>query len=65
MHPSPFDACQLGAGELDLGGTGGRTPLHLASIGGHFQCVRMLLQKGAWADAFDAGDNSALHLAAR
>ena len=43
----------------------GRTPLHLAALKGHSNVVKFLLSKQAWADAQDAEDNTALHLAAR
>ena len=43
----------------------GRTPLHLAALGGHAEAATLLLQKGAWAEAEDAGDDTPLHLAAR
>lgn len=43
----------------------GRTPLHLAALGGHAETATFLLQKGAWAEAYDAQDDTPLHLAAR
>ena len=43
----------------------GRTPLHLAAQRGHPEVVRFFIQKGAWTDAYDAKDNTPLHLAAR
>ena len=43
----------------------GRSPLHLAALKGHSNVVEFLLSKQAWADAQDAQDNTALHLAAR
>lgn len=43
----------------------GRTPLHLACLGGHTSVATLLLQKGAWAEAYDSGDDTPLHLAAR
>lgn len=43
----------------------GSSPLHLAALKGHSGVVQFLLSKQAWADAQDAQDNTALHLAAR
>lgn len=38
-----------------------RTPLMLAVLGGHTDCVHLLLEKGAWPDAKDKGGSTALH----
>ena len=43
----------------------GRTPLHLAALGGFPEVIAFLLTKRAWIDAEDARDNTPLHLAAR
>lgn len=43
----------------------GKTPLHLAAAAGHAEEATFLLQKGAWAEAYDAEDCTPLHLAAR
>jgi ankyrin repeat protein len=37
----------------------------MAALGGHGEAAAFLLQKGAWAEAYDAEDNTPLHLAAR
>ena len=43
----------------------GRMPLHMAAIGGHPDTIAFLLEKGVWTDAYDAHDDTALHIAAR
>ncbi|KAH9141809.1 hypothetical protein LEN26_005185, partial [Aphanomyces euteiches] len=40
-----------------------RTPLHLASAGGHFDVTKHLLDKGANVDTTDDEDRTPLHLA--
>lgn len=48
-RPSPFP-CPLG-----------RTPLMLAIMNGHVDCVHLLLEKGSTADAADLRGRTALH----
>lgn len=43
----------------------GRTALHLAAAGGHAGVASLLLQKGAWAEAEDSGEDTPLHAAAK
>ena len=45
--------------------TDGRSPLHLAALNDHADVADFLLEKGAWVDAYDGDDDTALHLAAR
>ncbi|KAI3893431.1 hypothetical protein MKX03_020275, partial [Papaver bracteatum] len=42
-----------------------RTPLHHACLGGHFNTVRYLLEKGANPDALDRINGTPLHCAAK
>ncbi|KAK9847649.1 hypothetical protein WJX84_001663, partial [Apatococcus fuscideae] len=37
----------------------------MAAIGGHPDTIAFLLEKGVWTDAYDAHDDTALHIAAR
>ena len=38
-----------------------RSPLMLAVLGGHIDCVRLLLERGALPDAKDKRGSTALH----
>lgn len=49
---------------IDTRGVDSDTPLHLASLYGHTECVRLLLAKGARADVADADGALPLHDAA-
>lgn len=40
-----------------------RTPLMLATLGGHVDCVHMLLERGSKPDAGDRRSRNALHRA--
>lgn len=45
--------------------SGGRTALHWAVLGDHTEAVAFLISKGAWVEASDGNDETALHIAAR
>uniref|UniRef100_H3BVT9 Ankyrin repeat domain 52 n=1 Tax=Tetraodon nigroviridis TaxID=99883 RepID=H3BVT9_TETNG len=49
---------------IDCPDTKGQTALMLAALGGHIDCVHILLEKGAKADAADTKGFTALHRAA-
>ena len=57
--------CKLTANPHASPAADGRTPLHLAAATGQGDVATFLLQKGAWSESYDAGDNTPLHLAAR
>ncbi|VDB86855.1 unnamed protein product [Peniophora sp. CBMAI 1063] len=55
--PDAIDACRTH-------NAAGYTPLHIASLKGHTEIVRLLLKRGAFIDAETAERDTALHLAA-
>ena len=52
------------APEAEIDPCAGKTPLHLAAESGHFAMVEVLLDRGAYTDARDLNETTALHLAA-
>ena len=48
---------------VDVADDSNRTPLHLASLGGHFQAVRLPLDHGAEVTSLDRKHKTPLHLA--
>ena len=53
-----------GDAEVNVRDKAGRTPLHLAALGGSDECVELLIDNGASVDAQDARGMTALFLAA-
>jgi len=49
--------------DVNEGDKEGRTPLHFASGGGHFEIAQALIEAGASVDAKDAKENTPLHYA--
>ena len=56
----------LGAGvELDKEDAAGQTALHWAARDNAYEVVEHLVRAGAWVDAYDSNDDTALHIAIR
>ena len=65
-HAQALEVLLQGAREVDQGDEAGRTPLALASLRGHTDCVHTLLSQGASPHAVDTQyGRSAVHLAGR
>lgn len=58
-------AASSGAPALDVLDNAGDTALHLSAIGGHIECVDLLLNAGASPAVQDAQGRSLLHIAAQ